>query len=307
VPSKRIFLLIIVCVAFFGFIVALKNYKSSPVSVRSSQNVSLTTIEEVDTDKDGLKDWEEELLGFDPNNSDTNGNGILDGREKRSEKNTGALAIFQNSSQEIETTSNLTKTDKITQGLFIDYLSLKQGGGVNAGSINELVKDFEQQIFTPAFGVAFYSKKDLVEVPDSNDTLLTYANLINSLFTRYRGQLITNVAQKSIQDISSQEYTQVILLMSETYKTVAKNLIKIPVPRSLTGNHIAIANNFLRTSELLKGISASEDDYLLMLSSVNELKITREEEFNLLKTLDSYLTSRGIIFDETGHIYTLKQ
>ncbi len=290
-----------------GFIIALKNYKNAGEVIRGSQNVSLQPIEELDTDQDGLKDWEEELLGSDPKNKDTDGDGIQDGKEEIFKKTADILPIFQKNEVTTVSAPNLTKTDEITQGLFINYLSLKQGGGINTGSINELVKDFEQQIFSPSLGVTLYSKNDLTLVSDNNALLLTYANAVNSLFTKYREPLLINLSQKSTEDISSPEYTVAVLLISETYKTVAKNLIKIPVPMSLAGSHVALANNFLRSGELLKGISASESDYLLMLSSVKELETTRAEEYNLLKTLDSYLTSRGIIFEETTNTYSIKQ
>jgi len=48
-----------------------------------SQKGGLTQITEaqLDSDNDGLKDWEEKLWGTDPNNPDTDGDGVKDGEE----------------------------------------------------------------------------------------------------------------------------------------------------------------------------------------------------------------------------------
>jgi len=52
------------------------------VGVGSSVNIlipSLVNLPSTDSDGDGVPDWREAELGSDPNNPDTNGDGILDG------------------------------------------------------------------------------------------------------------------------------------------------------------------------------------------------------------------------------------
>ena len=55
------------------------NFFEGKEAIIQSQNI--------DTDGDGLRDWEEELLGTDPNNPDTDGDGFLDGEEINSGHN----------------------------------------------------------------------------------------------------------------------------------------------------------------------------------------------------------------------------
>jgi hypothetical protein len=62
----------------------------------------------IDHDKDGLPDWEESLWGMDPNKSDTDGNGVLDGAEVAPKRN-GLIQKAQTASAEDGLSLNTTE------------------------------------------------------------------------------------------------------------------------------------------------------------------------------------------------------
>ncbi|GEM_PF-6300824 len=55
--------------------------QSAPLSAVNKPNEDPLSIAQKDTDGDGLKDWEEVIIGTDPKNPDTDGDGIPDGEE----------------------------------------------------------------------------------------------------------------------------------------------------------------------------------------------------------------------------------
>lgn len=64
------------------FSVARSPKSSGKIKVSASPYSSVVADADKDTDGDGLKDWEEVLVGTDPKNPDSNNNGVKDGDEK---------------------------------------------------------------------------------------------------------------------------------------------------------------------------------------------------------------------------------
>ena len=86
-PSKKFIIITVSVFAAIGIIFIIINLiegKGEVFQQKSDllfQKMTLGEIIDKDSDGDGLKDWEEALWGTDPNNPDTDGDGILDGAE----------------------------------------------------------------------------------------------------------------------------------------------------------------------------------------------------------------------------------
>ena len=105
-----------------------------------------------DCDEDGLTNKEEKELGTDPKNPDTDGDGVLDGRELTDNTNPLDLCDFTLSSQSVEPTSDWNNAD-------CDYDGAKNGIEIEYGS-NPLDKDTDKD------GVI-----DGTEITDNTDVL----------------------------------------------------------------------------------------------------------------------------------------
>jgi hypothetical protein len=79
-----------------------------------------------DKDRDGLKAWEEQLYGTDPNVADTDGDGILDGEEINQKRN----PLRNEDSPEIPNNSSESKEPVNLTTVLIDEL-IKSGGAAN--------------------------------------------------------------------------------------------------------------------------------------------------------------------------------
>ena len=85
-----------------------KTPSQPPPQVQSSENAAETQDPmKIDTDGDGLTDWEEIINGTDPHNPDSNGNGIPDGQE-------GTDAHIENSVTQPSFSSGKSTTDNQT-------------------------------------------------------------------------------------------------------------------------------------------------------------------------------------------------
>ena len=74
-------LFILIPAAIGIYILSIQGTKNNTVFIKNAatgQNASAANALFLDTDGDGLKNWEEDLYGTNPRNPDTNGNGISD-------------------------------------------------------------------------------------------------------------------------------------------------------------------------------------------------------------------------------------
>ncbi|OGD66657.1 hypothetical protein A2Z61_00915, partial [Candidatus Campbellbacteria bacterium RIFCSPLOWO2_02_35_12] len=96
------------------------------------QAEAIKNIAEKDSDRDGLKDWEEALWGSDPHNPDTDGDRTPDGEEVvvgrnpiiagPNDKLYNTLALKKKEDDNKYPEKDLTATDLFAQNLFAEYL-----------------------------------------------------------------------------------------------------------------------------------------------------------------------------------------
>src|SRR3989338_10627373 len=89
IQSKRIYIAVVVGALIIGTSANGISKKDSLFITHADNSKKLITLQgviELDTDSDGLLDWEESLCGTDPKNADTNGDGVSDGDEISSRK-----------------------------------------------------------------------------------------------------------------------------------------------------------------------------------------------------------------------------
>ncbi|MFC1751640.1 hypothetical protein ACFLY5_00655 [Patescibacteria group bacterium] len=93
----------------------------------STSFIQFKQSQEVDSDGDGLKDWEELLWKMDPNNPDTDGNGINDAEEvRRQEKKIGSDIARHTEVEEPPTGTTQTESEVLMQKIINTYSVLKE-------------------------------------------------------------------------------------------------------------------------------------------------------------------------------------
>lgn len=313
-PSKKIQALIIIVLAlFFAYFVSTLNVRSWFSSLfASSDKISYnsTSLEPVDanissdldTDHDGLKDWQESLWGTDRENNDTDGDGTKDGDEIEKgrdpkiagpedslEKTRGisASSVTAFSASVAVDPDNLSQT--VSRDLFAKFMSLQTSGNLTDVSQAELIasviSDIDPGSIPPRFSIADVSITETNAV-----SLRSYGNdLATILFSIQAG------AKKSSNNTTA----------LSSYSSAIGRLQKIKVPGILGLTHLQILNNFNASYQMLNLLANYESDPVKGLVALKSVQTNTENGIALLEIVASELKKNAIIFgtNESGYIW----
>ncbi len=309
---------LIVIGAVFAF--AEYNNKSSKNLVYDSSTIASNKIESVDpelknkdTDGDGLKDWEETLLGTDIKNKDTDGDGTSDGAEVKAGRNPLLKAtndkIDSNTSTKSESQKEkLTNTDILARDFFAKYMELKQVGLAED-------KESQQEMISQVLkgGLVIEKPKDYtvsnvkIITDNSKEALKKYGNDTGAIFQKYiikdsRNEMVIEKEALDKEDFTVIKELDPIIL---SYKNMLSGLLKVNTPQNISNIHLDIINSLnglIFADESLKKIEL--DPVSGVQGTANYLESTKKLNiaFNNLK---SSLNNQGIMYtkDESGSFF----
>lgn len=290
-----------------GFIIAEYRNKGSKVVYNSPEVVANIDdgAQNLDTDGDSLKDWEEILIGTDPKKSDTDDDGTTDDREielKRDPLVKGPKDAV-NTAKTTDLTGvskDLSQIDIVSREFFEKFLELRQLG-VADDPLNqqELVNQTLENIAVTRPKV--YTSVNIITKTDSSrDAIRIYGNVVGDIFkkntiqSRNEGVIAKEALEKQDPKILA-EMDPIIA----SYKKVLNELLKVEVPRSMTTIHVDLVNAMSITVFTVESLRKSSTDPLtaiqgasLYLDAVNSLR-------NAMNAIKSYITFLGIKYTAT--------
>jgi ABC-type antimicrobial peptide transport system permease subunit len=254
-------------------------------------NLSLSErpyIEETDSDNDGLPDWQEALLGTDPNNPDSDGNGISDALEPKV-----SIATVLNE----ESGSAQTLADTIGNSLVGEYLYLKETDTYTPTAGERLGNNLAQKI---SFNTEFspFIKDDMVIVNNtSKEAVESHRKALQKALDPFLDLTGAEVAIYA-QFVAIGDRTALIELSKRAlvYERAAKEILKIPAPVDVAETHLEVANALSFFSVVLNNMVAKADDpiaSLALLRTYNQSEQYVQTTFNVLSV---YYRSR--LFEE---------
>lgn len=208
-----------------------------------------------DRDGDGLPDWEEPLWEMDPNNPDTDDNGIPDGAQVaamkellRAQNNNGSLdgsgsdVISANDNSASTNGKPLTKTEDLAQGLFVTVASLSQAGSLDDQGIDKLsttVTDYIQKVDQEKI----YTAKDIATVKNSSENFSNYSQEISRLLVFYSLPQ-TNPLEVVNSSLAKNDPSILSALtpLIKSYDNFLKIAISISVPQNAIATHLGVLN-----------------------------------------------------------------
>jgi hypothetical protein len=177
----------------FIFNRAIKNPQPKTIVATPSK----TADENPDSDRDGLKDWEEKLWGTDPNKPDTDGDGAPDGQEIKLGHNPLAAGpndsltenppIQKQLSGVPETAEKkLTLSAEIARDYFANFISLKNQGldenQIQDELYNSLAAKLEKEQKSNDIGLLRpFSASDAKLSGNSKEDIKNYANALGAI------------------------------------------------------------------------------------------------------------------------------
>ena len=219
-PSKKVFFIAAIAVGVLAWTLVYQSIETKKVVLQGRSLLALAESEQLrftDSDNDGLSDWEEPLYGMDPNDPDTDSDGIPDGKETDDKK-----FLF-----------GLTPTDSILNNFRESLDPTKQQDPVDKLTINP------KQYNDP------FSSAQLTIVPDGTEDNSVYIAKALSVLAEGKGLLADEplgVVEHWLQTGDEADVTKLHELANLS-KSIATDFMKIPVPQSFSQDHLKIAND----------------------------------------------------------------
>ena len=312
-PGKKVQALIIVVVGIFlAYFISTLNipswFKDANSDNDSAKSLSLEAVSisnidtDLDTDKDGLHDWQELLWGSDKNNADSDKDGTTDSKEieagrdpsiagpdDRLEKTRGISESSVKSFSASVSSDPNNISNKVSHDLFAKFMALQNSGNLDEDSQAQVINDVITNI-DPGSIPPRYSLTDVRVVDTNTASLRAYGNQV--------AEAVLNLG-KTITPNSSNKDS-----LSQYVKTI-ESLRAMNTPSTLGLNHLQILNNFNATYQMLALLAEYEKDPIKGLVALKSIQTNNKNSVALFETIASELKNSDIIFDKTeaGNIW----
>lgn len=276
IPHKKVIILAIICAVVLGGIIYSKYSKKPIFSFLGNKGkiTSKTTIKEVierDSDGDGIADWEEALWGTDPNNPDTNGDGISDNIEinnKREQLKKENAGVTYDENGLVATNENLSETDKFAREFFTTITALKQAGQLNEISLANLAGKFMEIISSEEIPIR-YGTAEIKTIATSVNSINTFTNNLGAIVENYvfdlggEEEIIYKIIseERPMTDTEAKTFEKISL----QYKELSEKILALTVPGDLKEEVLDVANNAYATGEILSNLKVKMEDSLNMM------------------------------------------
>jgi hypothetical protein len=309
---KRVFIFSFVIILSIAGISLAYLYKQSantltytaPENTRQALVSLGNTLSDIDTDSDGLKDWEESIWGTDRNNSDTDGDGTPDGMEISLDRNPTVKGP-NDSLEKFPLGSNTNPTDNthsaiLSRELFARYAQVKSETGTLTEKdqqeiIEAIIQNAESVIERPKEYT--YASLTIINTPTPENLQIYSTNLKNTLL-KNRPQNVGDELTLMAFALENRDnsVSKEMKAISEFYENTAKQMLSTPVPRTIAENHLSLINMYLRLAKnVLAFDQALKDPFVASVNLGDYVKNTEQfsQDLNSMKT---YLENNGIYF-----------
>lgn len=312
-PSKKI-IIVVVLVVVIAVIVALLNISPKAVYTAPTADTATTTSAlAIDSDNDGLKDWEEALWKTDPHNPDTDGDGTPDGLEIKLGRN--PLIPGPNDKLDTETVDSkvnsqtekdLSETDKFSRELFVKIIAASQADNppTETDFQNFLNGTIKNQVDTQK--VKTYIAGDFqVDIEETPEKIKAYGNAIATILKTPPPQKLTyeiDVVDKADADKNPAELKKLDGNIA-AYNLIVTKLLGLTVPKSALEIHLALANAASAMSWSITGLQYILTDPVKAVPGVASYSDNFQNFFTALHAFRGYFDNGNITFDPTDAGY----
>lgn len=254
-PTKKVIAIFVICLVLVGGLFVFLESKNRQETYSKKEMGAVAVIQnkilEQDTDRDGLKDWEETLWKTDSKNPDTDGDGTPDGQEVKDGRD--PTKAGPNDKMNIaaptvpKTTKPLTASDQFSRELFSRYVQIKQSGSgepADFQNYSDLVNTYIEKE-SAAQPIKTYGAADFRVIGNaaSKDTV-RYADQLGAIFVNDKSPDFENelvVLERATDNGNPAELNKLDKNIA-AYKKIRTGLLQMPVPDLFLPNHLALTN-----------------------------------------------------------------
>lgn len=252
----------------------------------------------LDSDGDGLRDWEEVLLKTNPDNPDTDGDGTSDSDEVRANRDPltpgpDDAASHTAGGIDPKDVEALPETDKLAFKLFEGYVDLKQRGylgtSIEQNFVSSLIEDNVSPITTTT-----YTTEDVRTSLDV--TPAAYNGALRGawapLFNVTEDELVTFTR---IIDSGDEGGFEKLRYAKEQYETTVANLENVVAPPDAASIHADMLSAFNFFATVLETMATVNNDPLIALTAISGYTDGEAKMQAALERLNTYLLVNDVI------------
>lgn len=273
----------------------------------------------LDSDDDGLKDWEEVLWGTDPFNPDTDNDGTDDGVEIAVGRNplvssSGGVLDTLDSEVPYKKSSaeavKLSETDVTSRTFFKKYLTLLQSGeGLDEKTRNTLVTETVEDMFAETPSPQIYDESDITIVTSTKEALQNYGNTIMTIINSYAEQNPENevILFDEFLRTQNERVLEELVDASAMYEQISEDFVTVAVPEKLVSIHLDLIEWYLILSRSLNHMGKIFEDPVLGASGFKKYIEVLEQQDSTAIFLKEYFNKNGVSFNitEPGYIWNI--
>lgn len=292
-PSKQFVKTILVALALGVFVLLFGKIftnKTVAENKQASKNISLNQKDgdffSLDSDGDGLYDWEEALWGTNPLLKDSRGDGISD------------YDYVQARRKEIDTDETYrsnpnNETEAFAKQFYTTAAVLNQSGTFSQDSVEQFSQSFSQSISN--FNIK--DKYTLSDLKLSGVSAVEYHRKIAEIYaslSKPEVNELTLIAYilENPNDEFAMEELGIYLSFSQA---LINGLLSVNVPNSNAGLHLSYVNNLYKMSEIMRNVVYMDQDPLKFASYLSRYDEYSNRILADIKSFQQYFASNGII------------
>jgi hypothetical protein len=202
---------------------------------------------------------------------------------------------------------NLTQT--VSKSLLVNLFAAKgQGLGDDIPTQDKIVTQALTQVpTTPTAKI--YAASDLTLSDNSAASLHAYGNAVMSIFITYSDHEYakTLVIIDAITTQADNGQVDLLIPIQKKYKTIADQLVKVPVPKNLQPFHLQLVNDFANIAATYDGMKSLIGDPLNGVASIQQYRSLTDDAGKMFINIAQALDKNDIIFnkDEPGATWAI--
>lgn len=294
-----------------SYLLSGPSFLTRSIANAGSTEELLKEYAEKDTDRDGLPDWQEALYNTDPNNPDSDNDGLSDGDAAKAGKLTPQTSASQLPSAD-EGTERTTEdilseipgvdpapgsiTEQFSREFFQEYIETSRGQPLTEdkqqGIITKLLASFQQKA-----SQSLTSSYTRVSVrPSTIVSSATYAGTVEDVLDTAIPDApdsdLLVLSEKLIKENDTAAKAR-LLELSEQYAEAVSGLLLVPTPPALVESHTRLIRALDQVSRSARSIANLEKDPVLTMGAISMLVPSRDDIMTSLGDISQAVLANG--------------